>query len=127
MKERRVALSGVATVAFFAAITTSTVSVAQDKGQGTDNPCWVQLYDGKNFTDENDRIHGPGKWNALRNLPGAKKTDWGDEADSLKVGPGATVQVWNNENFNGKSATYGPGTERPNLPEEPESMAITCK
>lgn len=39
----------------------------------------------------------------MRNLPGANKSDWGDEIDSLKVGPTATVTVWEDENFGDNS------------------------
>lgn len=98
----------------------------------TDNGCWVQIWEDENFQDDNDIIRGPGRWNNMRNLPGANKTDWGDEIDSLKVGPRATVRVWEDENFGDNSATYGPGTEKTNLRGDPDlgdnidSMEITC-
>lgn len=102
-------------------------AVQQAKTPAADKPCYVQLFDDDNFTDDNDIIYGPGKFTNLRNLPGASETDWGGEADSLKVGPAATVKVYASKNFKGKSRTFNPGTEVPNLDDEFESMEITCR
>jgi hypothetical protein len=96
------------------------------------NPCSVHIWEDENFEDDNDLIVGPGKWNNMRNLPGANKSDWGDEIDSLKVGSKATVTVWEDENFGDNSQTYGPGTEKTNLRGNPDmgdqidSMEIKC-
>lgn len=101
--------------------------------RSTPNPCWVHIWEDENFQDNNDVILGPGRWNNMRNLPGANKGDWGDQIDSLKVGPGATVIVWEDENFGDNSATYGPGTEKTNLRGDPDmgdnidSMEIRCQ
>jgi hypothetical protein len=97
--------------------------------------CWVQVFDDKNFkvTDDHHLICGPGKWPNLRNLPGAVKINWGDEIESLKVGPGATVIVWIGEQYTGMSQTFGPGTENPNLKQIPglgdqiSSLEIRCQ
>lgn len=97
------------------------------------NPCYVQIWEDENFGDNNDVIVGPGKWSNMRGLPGANKSDWGDEIDSLKVGPTATVTVWEDENFGDNSQTYGPGTEKTNLRGNPDmgdqidSMEIKCQ
>ncbi len=79
--------------------------------------CWVHIFDDKNFdaTDDNHLICGPGKWPNLRNLPGAAKINWGDEIESLRVGPGATVIVWVGEQYTGASQTFGPGAQNANL------------
>jgi hypothetical protein len=96
------------------------------------NPCSVHIWEDENFEDDNDLIVGPGKWNNMRNLPGANKSDWGDEIDSLKVGSKATVTVWEDEEFKDNSQTYGPGTEKTNLRGNPDmgdqidSMEIKC-
>jgi hypothetical protein len=101
--------------------------------RNAENPCWVHIWEDENFEDNNDRIFGPGRWNNMRNLPGANKSDWGDEIDSLKVGPAATVTVWEDENFGDNSQTYGPGTEKTNLRGNPDmgdqidSMEIKCR
>lgn len=82
---------------------------------------WVQFFDDKGFdvTDDNHMICGPGKWPNLRNLTGATKINWGDEIESLKVGPGAIVTVWTGEQFTGASHTFSPGTERFTLKDIP--------
>jgi hypothetical protein len=49
----------------------------------TQQPCSVHIWEDENFEDDNDVIVGPGKWNNMRNLPGANKSDWGDEIDRL--------------------------------------------
>lgn len=92
-----------------------------------DNPCSVHLWDGKNFTDSDIVINGAGQYSNLRNLPGANNKDWGEEADSLKVGSAATVKAYEEENFQGTSVTYNPGTQHPKVSEEPSSLEIVCK
>jgi hypothetical protein len=111
-----------------------TVSSRKASGmKNVDDRCWVHIWEDENFQDDNDVISGPGRWNNMRNLPGANKSDWGDEIDSLKVGPGATVTVWEDEDFKDNSATYGPGTEKTNLRGDPDmgdtidSMEIKCQ
>lgn len=92
-----------------------------------DNPCSVHLWEGKNFTNSDIVINGAGRYSNLRTLPGANNTDWGDEADSLKVGSAATVKAYKEENFKGSSVTYNPGTQHPEVSEEPSSLEIVCK
>lgn len=106
--------------------TANTSSVAQNTTK-SENPCSVHLWDGKNYTDDNIVIKAAGRYSNLRNLPNANNQDWSDEADSLKVGSAATVKLWADENFTGASQTLKPGTQIPNLSEEPESIEITCK
>jgi hypothetical protein len=113
----------------------TTAAPKPPAGQSTkdNNPCWVHIWEDENFEDDNDVIFGPGRWNNMRNLPGANKSDWGDEIDSLKVGPAATVTVWEDENFGDNSQTYGPGAEKTNLRGNPDmgdtidSMEIKCR
>ena len=106
---------------------------AATPARNAENPCWVHIWEDENFEDNNDRIFGPGRWNNMRNLPGANKSDWGDQIDSLKVGPAATVTVWEDENFGDNSQTYGPGTDKTNLSGNPDmgdqidSMEIKCR
>ena len=93
----------------------------------------MQIFEDENYQDSSDVISGPGRWSNMRGLPGANKADWGDQIDSLKVGPGATVTVWEDENFSDNSQTYGPGTEKTNLRGNPDmgdqidSMEIKCQ
>lgn len=97
--------------------------------------CWVHIFDDKQMdvTDDNHIICGPGKWANLRNLPGAIKLNWGDEIESLKVGPKAAVIVWVGEQFSGITQTFGPGTQQitlkgnPDLSDEISSIEIRCQ
>lgn len=93
---------------------------AQPAKPGCD-ACWVQIFDDKGFdvTDDNHMICGPGKYPNLRHLNGAAKINWGDEIESLKVGPGAVVTVWTGEQFTGASHTFSPGTEKMTLKDLP--------
>ena len=107
----------------------ATDAQATDRTQKTPDmskSCYVHLFDDDNFKDDNDIIYGPGKWSTLRNLPGATESDWGGDADSLKVGPSATVRIWSKKDFKGQMQEFGPATEKPSLDDEPESMEITC-
>ncbi len=112
-------------------LTTSTTNtsgtVLVQNTTKADNPCSVHLWDGKNFTDSDITINGAGRYSNLRTLPGANNKDWGDEADSLKVGSAATVKAYKEENFKGSSVTYNPGTQHPKVSEEPSSLEIVCK
>ncbi|PSB30638.1 hypothetical protein [Chlorogloea sp. CCALA 695] len=140
MKNCRVIFSGLAATvltlpimtacqpALTASATTNTLgAVLVQNTTKTNNPCSVHLWDGKNFTDSNIVIKGAGRYSNLRNLPGANNKDWGDEADSLKVGSAATVKVYKEENFKGTFVTYNSNTQQPKISEEPSSLEIVCK
>lgn len=86
--------------------------------------CYVQLYDGDNFKDDNIVVDQPGEYKNLKNLPGANGKDWTDEADSLRVGKGTKLTAWHEENFKGESKTYDPGDYK--SVDEPSSMTIEC-
>lgn len=97
-----------ATGASSSAATATSASPAANCGD-----CWVQVFDDDNFalTDDHHVICGEGRRADLRNLPGATKLNWGNEIQSLKVGPAASVVVWTVEGFKGITRTFGPGTE----------------
>lgn len=110
---------------------TSTPVATGSPAGGPD--CWVHIWEDENFQDDNDRIMGPGKWNNMRNLPGANKSDWGDEIDSIEMGPRASGVFWEDEGFADNSIRLGPGEKRTNLRGSPDlgdtidSMEITCR
>lgn len=90
---------------------------AATAGTGNCGDCWVHVFDDKGYdvTDDNHMICGPGKWPNLRSLAGAAKINWGDEIESLKIGPRATVIVWAGENYTGETLTFNAGTVVPSL------------
>jgi hypothetical protein len=69
----------------------------------------------------------------MRRLPGSVKNDWGGEIDSLVVGPGAVVRVWDDEGFRGNPLVLGPGQALGNLDRSTdrgdaiESMDVRCR
>lgn len=89
--------------------------------------CWVHLFEEDDFdeTDDNYRLTEPGRYADLNNLAGAAD-DWTDEAESIRVGPEATVTFWSETEFRGQPTELGPGSERADLDEEPESLELTC-
>ena len=103
----------------------STESSSPD-GEASSDGCWVHLYDADNFKESDDhfRLTEAGKYENLAQLPGAD-TDWTDEADSLKVGPNATVTIWPETDFAGTAQTLDPGSEHPSV-DEPSSLEMTC-
>lgn len=86
--------------------------------------CYVHLFDGDNFKDDDIKIEGEGEYPDLSNLPGADGKDWTDEADSFKVGANTTLTVWTHTNFAGDSTVYEAG-EYPSV-DEPYSIKIKC-
>lgn len=104
------------------------LNTACDKDKNDDIPadeCFVQLFDGDNYTDDHFTIKEPGEYPDLSNLPGADK-NWDDEADSFKSGKKTTVTFWTEKNFGGDSTTYQNGAEMPSI-DEPRSMKIYCQ
>ena len=75
--------------------------------QGVDKDCWVELYEvvdfGKNVS--NMRIQGPAEYATLDNLNGA---DWGNEIESLVMGPNATMKAYNRKDYKGKEIAFLP-------------------
>lgn len=104
------------------------VSCSKDNGNNDqpdpDDACYVQLFDGDRYTDDNIIIKGAGEYANLENLPGATK-NWDDEADSFKSGKNTTVTFYTEPDFKGESVTYRNGAEEPSM-DEPRSMKITC-
>lgn len=108
----------------------STPSQASNPGStpaATADGCYVHLFDSDNFKESDDhyRLTQPGRYADLDNLPGATK-NWTDEADSIKVGPAATVTIWSATGFGGSSMQLDPGSQHPDLDSEPYSLEMTC-
>lgn len=103
---------------------TSDTEDAQGSADSAD--CWVELFDGDNF-DENDdhfTLTVPGDYPDLSDLPGAEK-DWTDEADSIKVGPAATVTVWSQSGLAGDQQSLDSGSEHADT-DDIYSLTLSC-
>src|SRR5699024_2435237 len=112
------------TLLVFVAFLISSCDKKDDNDNEPDGDCFVQLFDGDNYTDDHFTIRDAGDYPNLSNLPGADK-DWDSEADSFKSGTNTTVTFWSERNFMGDSVTYQNGAQE-SVMNEPRSMKITC-
>lgn len=80
-----------------------------------ENGCWVIIYEDEGYQDKSLLVIGPSSHENLRNLPNSDGKDWGDDIDSLVVGPNCWLQVFADEGFSDTSAWYGPNTQAPGL------------
>lgn len=94
------------------------------------NGCWVHMFDGTNYKGNDElTIAGPIDMQTLKTPSGV---NWSRRADSLIVGPKATVQVYENEFFRDKNLTFKPGQQVPSLRKELgflhsiDSLKVTC-
>lgn len=94
------------------------------------NGCWVRLFDGTNYKGNDElTIAGPIDMQSLKTPSGI---NWKRKADSLIVGPKATVQVYENEFFKDKNLTFKPGQQVPSLRKELgflhsiDSLKVAC-
>jgi hypothetical protein len=92
--------------------------------------CWVRLFDGTNFKGRDElTIAGPIQMQSLTMPSGIK---WSRRADSLIVGPKATVQVYGGALFKDKNLTFKADEKVPSLRKELgflhsiDSLKITC-
>ncbi|AEG00594.1 beta/gamma crystallin domain-containing protein [Methylomonas methanica] len=61
-----------------------------------DKDCWVEFFQGSQYSGDHFRLDGPVQLANLRNVQGK---NWELNIDSLKVGPSARVTVFENTNF----------------------------
>lgn len=77
--------------------------------------CWVVIYEDEGYADKSLLVTGPCSHENLKNLPGSNGKDWGDEIDSIVVGPNCWLQVFADEGYSDTTAWYGPNTQAPGL------------
>ncbi len=87
-----------------------------------DSPCWVTIYDGKQFEPPGARLEGPTFLEEpetgpvvtldLRDVGGQ---DFIDRIDSLIVGPRARITVYAEPTYSGDRVSFGPGEKVPDL------------
>jgi hypothetical protein len=98
--------------------------------QNLANGCWVRMFDSTNFKGKDEiTIAGPIEMQSLKTPSGI---NWRRKADSLVVGPKATVSVYEDELFKDKNLTFKPGQQVPSLRKELgfmhsiDSLKISC-
>src|ERR1044071_7669883 len=79
------------------------------------NGCWIIICEDEGYADTSLLATGPSEHANLRALPGSSGKDWGDDIDSLVVGPQCWLQVFADEEFSDTNAWYGPNTHAPGL------------
>jgi hypothetical protein len=104
-------------------------TVADPAHRGVDR-CWAEIYQEEHFASQQSwtRIQGPSELRNLRDLAGR---NWNDAISSIRVGPGATVEVFEHDDFRGRSEILPPGSQNAtlrnvNLRNEISSMRIRC-
>lgn len=96
------------------------------------NGCWARLYDKTDFRGTLFPLVGP------VNIPSNRAGfitgfELGRNYDSLMVGSRATLTVWDKDDYQNRSTTFGPGQAIPDLDrrmggmEEIRSMRLTCQ
>ena len=79
------------------------------------NGCWVIIYEDEGYADTSLLVTGPASFSDLRGLPNSNGKDWGDDIDSIVVGPNCWLQVFADEGFQDTTAWYGPNSQLPGL------------
>jgi hypothetical protein len=82
--------------------------------------CWVRLFPEAAYKGTDDlTIAGPVSIASLHApTGGASGVYWKPKAESLLVGPRASVALYENESFQGRTVTLSPGTREPQLREK---------
>ena len=90
--------------------------------------CFVQVWDGPQFTGRSQFVNGPRSYPTLNAL--ATEESWAKRIRSAKAGPAATVTAWTGQNLTGVSFVLQADREYPTLPpgfdRAIESMSISC-
>ena len=94
--------------------------------------CWVRLFPEPDFKGRDDlTIAGPIELPSLHTPAGG--VYWKHKAESVLVGPKATIVVYESKSFQDKAATLEPGSQMPQLrkalqfTQSIDSLKITCK
>jgi len=93
--------------------------------------CWVRLFPQTDYQGLNDlTVAGPAELPSLHTPIG--DVYWKQKAESLIVGPKASVTVFEEQSFRGPTVALGPGTRQPQLRKDLklmqsiDSLKIAC-
>jgi hypothetical protein len=90
--------------------------------------CFIEVFAEEDFRGPREFLNGPAKYWHLKRLP--FRQDWHERIRSLRVGPGATAQLWARQGFEGDALKFGPDRSHPRLlPEfsaKVASLQIAC-
>lgn len=90
--------------------------------------CFVQVWEGAQFTGTSQFVNGPRRYSRLDALP--HRDDWAKRIRSVQVGPAATVTAWTGENLSRASVVLQPDHDYSRLPlgfdRAIQSIDISC-
>jgi hypothetical protein len=104
------------------------IPVVQGTTAPNPNGCYVKVFEQPQLRGRTDFINGPKRYVTLNGLPNG--ADWNNRIRSVDVGPGATVTVWTDTNFEGASMGLPANTRSAALPPafagHIESIDVRC-
>lgn len=87
-----------------------------------DTPCWVSIFEGKDFHPPTARLTGPSFVKSPRQGPvqdidlhNVGGRDFINRINSLIVGPRASITVYDQPRYSGNSLSFGPDERVPDL------------
>ena len=84
------------TCAFKTVFMVNALLVGVSTAYAGDENCWAEFFQGSDYAGPHFRLAGPVELDNLQNVNGE---NWASRIDSLKVGPKATLVVFENTNF----------------------------
>lgn len=94
------------------------------------NGCYATVYEQPSFGGVGDVLNGPAHLTRLDQVPGTNEGNWHKRIRSLRVGSSATVTVYAEPAFKGRSQKFGPETEHPRLDQtlagRIQSLGVVC-
>jgi len=82
---------------------------SQAEGAG----CYIDLWKDKDYEGKHVHITGPRQYSDLQSFP----SEWGNNVSSLRVGPCAFVEAYDQKGLTGKMVCFGPNQDVPDLAE----------
>ena len=94
------------------------------------NGCYAIVYEQPSFGGTGDVLNGPAHLTSLAQVPGTNAGNWHKRIRSLRVGASATVTVYVEPAFKGRSQQFGPAKEHPRLDQRLsariQSLDVAC-
>ncbi len=111
-----------------------TAAISQQRDNNimkSETDCWAEIYMNEDF-DKNDPrllLVGPHELPTLKSL---NDRNWDNDIESILVGPGAVLSVYEHAEFKGRELILGPSQRMGNLADaqmrnEIESLRLTCR
>jgi len=100
-----------------------------EQDQSMKGGCWARLHDDQNFEGDMLTLIGPVD---MPDMTGPFGIDWKGKISSVETGPKATMQVYDNENYNDLVSTFKPGqkvtdvSKKMGFFDEFSSLKISC-